>query len=167
MVLGAVTYLSTKRSQRQWKKLIPSSDIVELKNQPLIIYHKTLREKYNLLFKSFVGTYSITCKQDILYLIISQTYPKIPLEWWQENPIEGTLGVRAVTGVEELQDALMALLIVSNTLDFKLLEWKSHLKSLGAGGLVKVTYVHYLLISGMKAWVPENFVTCNLNGKIT
>lgn len=88
------------------------------------------------------------------------------MKWWQENPIEGTVGVWAVTGVEEFKDASMALLIVSSALDLKLIEWKSHLKSLGAGATVKFTYIHYCFISRVKAWVLEDSV-CTLNGKIT
>ena len=38
------------------------------------------------------------------------------MEWWQENPIEGATGVRAVTGVKELNDALPTLLEVSKGL---------------------------------------------------
>lgn len=88
------------------------------------------------------------------------------MKWWQENPIEGTVGVRAGTGVEELKDALPALLIVSSALDLKLIEWKSPLKFLSAGATVEVTYIHYRLVSRVKAWVPEDSV-CTLNGKIT
>lgn len=88
------------------------------------------------------------------------------MKWWQENPIEGTVGVRAVTSVEEFKDAFMALLIVSSALDLKLIEWKSHLKFLGAGATVKFTYIHYYFISRVKAWVPEDSI-CTLNGKIT
>lgn len=80
------------------------------------------------------------------------------MEWWQENPIEGTLGVRTVTGVEEIKDAFFAFLIVSSTLDLQLIKWQSLLESLGTGSLVKFTHIHYLLISRVKAWVPENSV---------
>lgn len=45
------------------------------------------------------------------------------MERWQEDPIEGTLRVRAGAVVEELEDALPALLIVSSALDLKLIEW--------------------------------------------
>lgn len=87
------------------------------------------------------------------------------MRWWQENPIEGTLGVRAVTGVEEFKDASLALPIVSSALDLKLTEWMNHCKSPGAGATVEVTYIHYCLISRVKAWVPEDSI-CTLNGKI-
>ena len=45
------------------------------------------------------------------------------MEWWQENPIEGATGVRAVTGVKELYDALPTLLEVSSATDFNVNEW--------------------------------------------
>lgn len=45
------------------------------------------------------------------------------MERWQEDTIEGTLGVRAVAGVEELKDALVALLVVSSALDLELIKW--------------------------------------------
>lgn len=57
-----------------------------------------------------------------MYLTISQTYPKTPMERWQEDAIEGTLGVRAVAVVEELKDALVALFVVSSALDSKLIK---------------------------------------------
>lgn len=44
------------------------------------------------------------------------------MERWQEDAIEGTLGVRAVAVVEEFEDALPALLVVSCALDLKLIE---------------------------------------------
>lgn len=71
-----------------------------------------------------------------------------------------------MTEVEELKDAFLALLIISSTLDLKLIEWKSPLIFLGAGATVEVTYVHYCLVSRVKAWIPEGSV-CILNGKIT
>lgn len=94
-----------------------------------------------------------------MYLIISQTYPKVPLRWWHENLIEGALGVRAVTGIEELEDALCTLLIVSSTIDLKLIKWQSLFKSLGAGRLVKLSYIHKLLITKVKAWILEDSIT--------
>lgn len=45
------------------------------------------------------------------------------MERWQEDAIEGTLGVRAVAVVEELKDALVALFVVSSALDSKLIKW--------------------------------------------
>lgn len=44
------------------------------------------------------------------------------MERWQEDAVEGTLGVRAVAVVEELEDALLALLVVSSALDLKLIK---------------------------------------------
>lgn len=44
------------------------------------------------------------------------------MERWQEDAIEGTLGVRAVAVVEELEDALLALPVVPSALDLKLIE---------------------------------------------
>ena len=41
------------------------------------------------------------------------------MERGQEDTVEGTLGVRAVAAVEELQDALVALFVVSGALDLK------------------------------------------------
>lgn len=86
------------------------------------------------------------------------------LEWRQENPIEGAVGVRAVTCVEKLKDALLALLKVSSALNLQLMELKSLLIFLGAGAVLKVTNVHYPVVSMVKTRVPENFV-CLLNGK--
>ena len=100
---------------------------------------------------------------------MSQTYPEIPLGGWQENPIEGTAGVRAVTGVKELKDASPALSIVSSATDFKFREWKkwkSRLKSPGAGSVIKVTHVHFPPVSRVKAWVTDGSI-CTLNRKIT
>lgn len=88
------------------------------------------------------------------------------MEWWQEYPIEGTVGVRAVTGVEKLKDAFLASLKITSALDLKLLEWKYHLKSLGAGALIKVTYIHYSCVSRVETWITERSI-CTLNGKIT
>lgn len=90
----------------------------------------------------------------------------MPVEWWQENLIEGTVGVRAVTDVEEFKNAFLALLKASIALDLKLMEWKSHLKCPGAGAVTKVTYIHYCVVSMVKTRVPQDSV-CTLNGKIT
>lgn len=57
----------------------------------------------------------------------------------------------------------MASLIVSNTLNLELMEWKCLLKSLGTGGPVKVTYVHYPFISRVEARVFKDSITCILN----
>lgn len=88
------------------------------------------------------------------------------MEWRQENTIEGTVGVRAVTGVEEFKDALLALLKVSSALDFQRLEWKSRLKFPGAGAVVEFTYIYDPVVSMVKTWVPEDSI-CTLNRKIT
>lgn len=45
------------------------------------------------------------------------------MERWQEDTIEGTMGVRAIAIVEELEDALLALFVVSSALDLKLIKW--------------------------------------------
>lgn len=85
-------------------------------------------------------------------------------EWRQENLIKGAVGVRAVTCVEELKDALLALLKVSSALNLQLLEFKYLLVFLGARAVSKVTNVHYPVVSMVKTRVPEDFV-CLLNGK--
>lgn len=81
------------------------------------------------------------------------------MEGWQEDTVEGAPGVRAVAVVEELEDALLALFVVSGALDLKLIKRQPLFKSLGAGGAVELAYVHYLLVSRVKAWIPEGPVT--------
>ena len=56
------------------------------------------------------------------------------MEWRQENPIEGATGVRAITGVKELNDALPTSLEVSSATDFNVnewIKWRIQLMSLG------------------------------------
>lgn len=72
------------------------------------------------------------------------------LKFRQENIIEGTAGVRAVTDVEESKDTFLTFLIVSSAVDLQLLGWENRLFFLGAGAVVKVTYVHYPAVSTVK-----------------
>lgn len=76
----------------------------------------------------------------------------------QENFIEGTVGVRAVTVVEESKDTFLALLIVSSAVDLQLEEWKSRLIFLGAGAAGKVTYVHYPAVSTVETRVTDGSI---------
>lgn len=64
-----------------------------------------------------------TFLKKIHHKVESRKRPKTPMERWQEDAIEGTLGVRAVAVVEELKDALVALFVVSSALDSKLIKW--------------------------------------------
>lgn len=76
----------------------------------------------------------------------------------QENFIEGTAGVRAVTIVEESKDTFLALLIVSSAVDLQLDEWKNQLIFLDAGAVGKATYVHYPAVSFVETRVIDGSI---------
>lgn len=80
------------------------------------------------------------------------------LEWQQENPIEGAVGVSTVIGVDEFKDAFPASLNASNALDLQLTEWKNLVKFPGAGAVLQVTYIHYPVICTVKTRVSEGCV---------
>lgn len=79
----------------------------------------------------------------------------MPLKWQQENPIEGTMGARAVIDTEELK--------APSPLDLQVLDWRHHLTFPGAGAVWKVTYVHYPVVSTVKTRVPEGSVCTRMS----
>ena len=78
------------------------------------------------------------------------------MEGRQEDAIEGALGVRAVAVVEEPEDALLALFVVSSALDLELLKRELLLKPFGAGSAVELAYVHSLRVPRVEAWVLQD-----------